>query len=62
MNQEEEQCLDCGTYHKPGDQCEICTALLRVQKLARDNRERYRIKKIEQWEESKKARLPHADD
>jgi hypothetical protein len=58
----EEICYDCGTPHKPGEECEICVALLRVQKLARERRKEYAIKKRGERIDEEEPKLPYADD
>lgn len=60
----EEICFDCGTPHKAGEQCEICAALIRIQRNARENRKQYAIKKsLKRMDESNvKPNLPYADD
>jgi hypothetical protein len=55
-------CVDCGCEREENEECEICTAMLRIQKLARERRKDYAIKKHrEERLEDEEPNLPYAD-
>jgi hypothetical protein len=55
-------CYDCGTPHKPGEECDICAALIRVQKLSRERRKDYAIKKKHERIDEEERNLPYVDN